>query len=111
MEGFEGFDLQVDSAVDLMVSVADESSITAEGVDEQHVVGSIVGSGARSSQRIETRALVVADAGSCLVIEAQLILPGSSCHRSSCCRCRRVTCVRRALQVWALSWISPLRDV
>jgi len=61
MEGFEGFNLEVDSVTDLGVPIADESSIGV-GANEQHIVRSVVTSGAGSFCQIETRAMVIIEA-------------------------------------------------
>ena len=60
MEGFEGFDLEVDSVTDLQVPVVDvDESLGAEVVDEQHTLRSVVGSGARSLHGAEGSRLPV----------------------------------------------------
>jgi len=41
MEGFEGFDLEVNSIADFRVPMSDESSVEEGAVNVQHVVGSV----------------------------------------------------------------------
>jgi len=63
MEGFENFTtLEVNSVVDLIVSIADEM-LDAELADVQHAFGAMAGSSmAPLHEAVETRALVEADA-------------------------------------------------
>jgi len=61
MQGFEGFDLEVDSVADLQVPVGDES-LEEEAVYELHMLGSVVGSGTGSFRTAEAGAPVVSNA-------------------------------------------------
>jgi len=61
MEGFEDFALKVDSVIDLIVSIADET-LDVEFMDVPQVLGAMAGSGVGPLHEAETRALVETDA-------------------------------------------------